>query len=51
MTSPRQSELSKELIAKAERGQWNLECDERLLGSMQNVAKVSSFDLETRHDQ
>lgn len=41
MTSPRRTELSKELIAKAERGQWNLECDERLLGSMQNVANVS----------
>lgn len=38
---------SKDLVEKAERGQWNLECDEKVLESMQNVAGVRKlFNFE-----
>jgi hypothetical protein len=32
-----------ELVEQAEEGTWSLECDEKLLGLMQNVASVSKF--------
>lgn len=41
--SSSQQQSSRELIEKAERCEWSLECDEKLLELMQNVACVSSI--------
>lgn len=38
------AQTNQELIGKAERGEWSLECDEKILLLMQNVASVS-FDI------
>lgn len=40
MTSVREAE---ELVGKAERGEWSLECDGKVLELMQNVANVRVY--------
>lgn len=42
MTSIREAE---DLVQKAERGEWSLECDGKVLELMQNVANVSVWKL------
>ena len=36
-------EISEELLKKAEKCEWNLDCDQKLLEIMQNVAGVSKM--------